>query len=161
MTDPTIAYWGPPLLPEEVELVEEHLASGKTPLAETAVVYVLLLADGSTYTGITNDVARRLAEHTRSARRTHANQYAAIEVTGAPNETYLAVHGEPTLAAVVATPTRRHALLYEALLTDKIAEAGVHVFGAGWDQDTPRWERNEFKGEKVSEPEALAAVVSA
>jgi hypothetical protein len=65
----------------------------------------------------------------------------------------------PTLVALVVTPSRRHAFLYEALLTARIAEAGVHVFGEGWDQTADKWCRNETSGEKLDGPDALVSLV--
>jgi hypothetical protein len=161
VSDPTIAFWGPPLLPEEAALVDEYLADGR-PQDERASVYVLALEDGAVYCGLTKDISRRLAEH-RRAQETYRLPVGsdACPAEGSPGTFYLALHGEPALIAVVACPSRRHAHLYEALLTDKIGEAGINVYGARWDQTVASWGgRNERKGAKLDGADALDALIA-
>jgi hypothetical protein len=159
VTDLTLALWDEVLAPEEVELVDEYLADHYDQ-ARATQVYALLLADGAVYVGISYDATHRLKGHARNALKTHADQNVAVEVTDTPSEVFLAIHGEPQLVALVVCPTRRHAHLYEALLTARIAEAGVHVHGAGFDKTLDAWARNEVRGVKLDDHEALAALVA-
>ena len=53
---------------------------------KTGYVYILQCADGSFYTGITNDVKRRLHEHNTSTQRSYVSTRKPIELMWASDE---------------------------------------------------------------------------
>jgi hypothetical protein len=153
--------WSPVLAPEELELVDEWLGDQFRPAPPTAV-YVLLLASGAVYCGISYRPDRRLVEHKANLELAPEHGVAvAIEDGTLPSQLFLAIHGLPEAVALISCPSRRHAALLEVLVTDALAQAGVHVYGAGWDKAEDKWRRNEFKGEKVEERKVLLDLVQA
>jgi hypothetical protein len=150
--------WNRTLNPEELELVEEWLSDRCDPSRKT-VVYVLLLASGAVYTGVSYNPKSRLREHINCLSLAPEN-CVAVPVEDKPGEIFVAVHGLPEIAVTVDTPSRRHAFLLEALVTDGLAQRGVHVYGANFDRAVPRWERNEFKGVKLDDAKRLVDMVA-
>jgi hypothetical protein len=168
MTEPLAETFDDVLLPEEVDLVDEYLSSGARPghdIDAPAVVYVLHLGSGAVYVGISKALDGRVKDHARNAKKTPLVIDTPLGPNASPapspSATFLMVHGDPNVVAVVSCPTRRHALLYEAILTEEIASAGVHVFGSGWSQHEAMWTRNEVKGRKLDSPAQAAALVAA
>jgi hypothetical protein len=110
------------------------------------------------YVGLSFEPVARIKAHARNALKSPGPEYAVAFAQ--PSEAFLALHGDPTLVALVACPTRRHAHLYEAILTAQLGNAGVHVYGAGFDRMAPKWARNEVKGRKLlAAPEQLLAAL--
>jgi hypothetical protein len=151
--------WNRTLTAEELSLVDEWLGDQFRPEPPTAV-YVLLLASGAVYVGISYAPETRLKQHKKSLTLAPENCVVIqIEDGTLPSQLFLAVHGLPEQAAVISCPSRREATLLEALLTDALAQAGVHVFGAGWDKAVDKWTRNEFKGAKIDDVKRLLDLV--
>jgi hypothetical protein len=156
--EPVVApAWSPVLCPEEVELADYLVGDRQNP-DEPVAVYVLSLASRAAYVGVSKNPPRRVGVHARNAQLALPGPDVAEMVTYQPSEMFLALHGTPRQVVGIQTPSRRHAVILEALLTDALAHAGVHVFGSGWDQLANKWTRNEFSGETI-DADALAFFV--